>query len=304
MTRFRRHVLLLVILAIPLLLLTDRPNLDRPAHTGSWLLAGDAWVRSVEGGWSDGPTVVLLHGYGESLVAWRGIFDQLASRFHVMALDLPGSGESQKPDSGYSLQDMTRRLEDFLDRNTAGPLYLVGHSMGGELAAALALEMPHRIRALVLIAPAGFDLAGALADSPVSATEQTLAGWALTARSHLIPDRAPAWIRDPPEITQRDRSDTAYRRAMESTLREFDFRALRGRLHRLQQPTLLIWGRLDPLIPYSVGREIAGQIQCARLVTLDNAWHRPHVEQPDEVAARVLRFLQAPGRICSPPPIS
>lgn len=299
MTRSRRYALALLVLCLPVLLLVDRPNLGEPAHQGSWLRAGDVWVRAVEGGWSDRPTVVLLHGYGESLVAWRGVFDQLTRRFHVIALDLPGSGESQKPDTGYSLPDMTRRLEDFLDRNTEGPLVLVGHSMGGELAASLALAMPRRIRALVLIAPAGYDLAEGLAEGPMSSTQQTLAAWALTARSHLIPDQAPGWIRDPPEITQRDRSDTAYRRAMETTLREFNFRALRDRLPELRMPTLLVWGRLDPLIPYRVGQEMAARIPCARLVTLENAWHRPHVEQPDEVAAAVLRFLRAPARICS-----
>ncbi len=299
MMRTRRQTLVLLGLGMLVLLLLDRPHLHEPAHEASWLRAGDSWVRTIQGGWSEHPTVVLLHGYGESLVAWRGVFDQLTGRYHVVALDLPGSGESEKPDSGYSLPDMTGRLKDFLTRNTEGPLFLVGHSMGGELAASLALAMPRRVRALVLIAPAGYDLAGGLADGGVSPAQQTLAGWALTARSHLIPDRDPAWVRDPAEISERDRSDTAYRRAMEATLREFDFRALRGRLAEIRQPTLLIWGRLDPLIPYRVGGEIRRQIPCAGMVTLDNAWHRPHVEQPDEVAAAVLRFLRAPRRVCT-----
>ncbi|HEX7023798.1 MAG TPA: alpha/beta fold hydrolase, partial [Gemmatimonadales bacterium] len=135
-------------------LLLDRPE-PAPPHRAEWLDAGGVPLRTVRAGTGD-TTILLLHGFGESLTTWRAVFDPLASRMRTVAIDLPGFGGSGKPDTVYSLPAMTERLSRFIDANTSGPLVVIGHSMGGELAASLALARPDRVRLLVLIAPAGF----------------------------------------------------------------------------------------------------------------------------------------------------
>src|SRR5262249_50689692 len=88
---------------VPLLallwILLDRPR-QRPPHQAEWLDAGGVLVRTVRAGSGD-TTLLLLHGYGESLTTWRATFDALASGHRVVAIDLPGFGGSAKPDVPY-----------------------------------------------------------------------------------------------------------------------------------------------------------------------------------------------------------
>ena len=126
-----------------------------PRHRAEWLDADGIPVRTVRAGTGD-TTLLLLHGFGESLTTWRAVFDPLAAHTRVVAIDLPGFGGSAKPDTTYSLPVMTERLSRFIDRWTpSGTLVVVGHSMGGELAASLAMARPDRVSLLVLIAPSG-----------------------------------------------------------------------------------------------------------------------------------------------------
>ena len=275
--------------AILLVVLLDRAPPRTAPHRAEWLQAGDTHVRALRTGTGD-TTLLLLHGYSESILAWRGLVDRLATRFQVVALDLPGFGLSEKPSGPYDLATMTHRLGDFLDRWTSGPVVIVGHSMGGELAAALAMDRPDRILAVVLIAPAGYGLGMGLSDEPLDRTDLRVARWTLLAKHLLVPDDDPAWLAPPPGI-EMNRSDTARDRASEAVFQQFDFTALRQRFRDLKQPTLLIWGRVDPLIPITIGRMIAAELPCGRMVELPNAWHRPHVEQPARVAEEIEGFL-------------
>src|ERR1043165_1088650 len=145
-------LLLAGLAAPPSLVDRRRPS---PLHHAEWLDAGGVTVRAVRAGAGD-TTILLLHGFGESLATWREVFDPLAERHRVVAIDLPGLGASAKPDVSYSLPAMTERLSRFVDRWTTGPLVVVGQSMGGELAASPAPRRPDRVKLLVLIAPAGY----------------------------------------------------------------------------------------------------------------------------------------------------
>ena len=107
-------------LIVPLLallwIMLDRPR-PRPPHQAEWLDAGGVLVSAVRAGSGD-TTLLLLHGYGESLTTWRATFDALAIGHRVIAIDLPGFGGSAKPDVPYSLPAMTERLSRFIDRWT------------------------------------------------------------------------------------------------------------------------------------------------------------------------------------------
>ena len=275
-------------------LLLDRPRSAKATHQAEWLEAGDVKVRTVRAGFGD-TTIFLLHGYGETLLTWRAVFDPLALQHPVIAVDVPGFGGSDKPDRPYTLDVQVERLSRFLDRWTKGPVIVVGHSMGGELAAALALARPERVVAAVLIAPAGLGvgLAG-LVDSVTDSRAEAL-GWYLASRSFLLPDHDPDWLG---EVGRRASyslmTDEAYRRAAARVLREFDFRALRHRLKDLKQPTLVIWGELDPVIPYALSAILESELPCSRLVTLEDALHRPQVERPDTVIAEIRAFVAKP----------
>jgi pimeloyl-ACP methyl ester carboxylesterase len=252
-------------------------------------------VRAIRAGRGD-TTLFLLHGFGESLFTWRAVLDALAERYRVLAIDLPGFAGSEKPDSGYTLATMTDRLAQLLDRSAEGPVVAVGHSMGGELAAALALARPRRVVALVLVAPAGWSVGlGGIADTMYPSKARAI-GWYLSSRAFLLPEHDPDWLGEPDSTAGYTLvGDPAYRNSAARVLEEFDFRGLRGQFGRLTQPTLLLWGTLDPVIPFAVGESVATAVPCSRLVALPNALHRPHVEIPDTVVAEIRRFLARPS---------
>jgi pyruvate dehydrogenase E2 component (dihydrolipoamide acetyltransferase) len=254
-------------------------------------------VRTVRAGRGD-TTIVLLHGYGESLTTWRAVFDPLAADFRVIALDLPGFGVSAKPDVDYSLAAMTARLTSFLEQWTGGaaPLVIVGHSMGGELAASLALAQPERIQRVVLIAPAGYRIGlWGIADSMSSGKARAIGRW-LALRSFITPIHDPGWLAEPDSAARYDPTvDTSYRRVAARVLEDFDFVGLGQGFAAIRQPTLLIWGGLDPVVPFAVADTIAGLIPCSRFLPLPNAFHRPQAEVPDTVIAAIREFIRGDG---------
>jgi pimeloyl-ACP methyl ester carboxylesterase len=272
----------------------DRPW-PRPLHHAEWLDAGGVAVRVVRAGAGD-TTLLLLHGYGESLTTWRAVFDPLAAHNKVVALDLPGFGGSAKPNVSYTLPAMTERLSRFLDQWTTGPVVLVGHSMGGELAAALALARPDRVKLLVMIAPAGYQIGlGGIAGSMSPGKARTI-GRYLALRSFVTPIHDPAWLGEPDSSANYDLTgDTNYSRAASLVLEQFDFVALHSRFHELLQPTLLIWGGLDPVVPFAAGDTLSRTIRCVHFLPLPKAFHRPQAEIPDTVITAIRRFLAKPG---------
>ncbi|HEU4828979.1 MAG TPA: alpha/beta fold hydrolase [Gemmatimonadales bacterium] len=282
----QRYGLPLVLLTlIAVLGLVERVPTGRASHVAEWLQAGDVSVRAVRLGAGD-TTLVLLHGYGESLMSWRAVADRLGQRFRVVAIDLPGFGLSDKPAAPYTLDAMQRRVADFIARWTEGPVVVVGHSMGGEIAAALAIDEP-RVVAAVLVAPAGHALAALVDSLPAS-----LAGIAGAATPLVIPVHDPQWLGEPEDRLRYDPIlDPAYRAATRAVLEQFDFGALRDRFGELEKPVLVIWGRQDPTIPFEVGETIAAELPCATLVPIDGALHRPHQAQPDRVAGAIERFF-------------
>jgi pimeloyl-ACP methyl ester carboxylesterase len=276
-----------------LLLLLDHPPL-RPRHRAEWLDAGGILVRALRAGQGD-TTILLIHGFGESLTTWRAVLDPLAAQARVVAIDLPGFGVSQKPDTLYSLAAQTERLSRFIDRWTQGPLIVMGHSMGGELAAALALARPDRIRLVVLVAPAGYRIGlGWIIDTMYPRKAATV-GRYLGLRSFITPIHDPGWLAEPDSAADYDLTgDPKYTRAAARVLQEFDFVALRSRFQHLSQPTLLVWGGNDPVVPFAAGDSIARLIPCVRFAPLASAFHRPHAELPDTFLAIVRDFLANP----------
>ena len=269
-----------------------QPHRSRPAHRATWVTVDSLRLRVLEAGRGD-TTLILLHGYGESLLAWRLVLDRLSRHFRVVALDLPGFGLSDKPDSRYDYPAYARWLGDFLTQHTQGPVVVVGHSMGGQIAAGLALDHPDRVVAAVLIDPAGAGINTLLTDTGGIASPAT--HWVVSAISFVLPVHDSVWLAEPADARDYEpAADSNTGRSARRVLEEFDFAALRGRFSKLKQPVLLIWGQQDPTIPFTIGQQIAAQLPCRRFVPLTTL-HRPHQTVPDTVAAEMEAFLARPA---------
>jgi pimeloyl-ACP methyl ester carboxylesterase len=270
----------------------NAPVSHRAAHAARWMKVDGLRLRALEAGRGD-TTLLFLHGYGESLLAWRQLLDHFTPHYRVLAVDLPGFGLSDKPLGNYDYPTYARWLGDLLAHEIKGPVIVVGHSMGGQIAAGLALDHPERVVAAVLIAPAGAGISPLLSDTGGIAAPSTQ--WVVNALSYVFPVHDPAWLRDAAAMAGYDpAADSASAHAARQVLRQFDFSALTHRFGELHQPVLLIWGRQDPTIPFDIGQRIAADLPCRQFVSL-LALHRPHQTIPDTVAAAMDTFLRQPS---------
>lgn len=254
-------------------------------------------IRYIETG--HGIPVVLMHGLGASMYAWRKNLAPIAAAgFRVIAFDNRGFGYSDQPATGYDNESYVRLTVALLDSLHIADAVLVGHSMGGAIAAQVAIEHPERVRGLVLIGSAGLG-----AREPIALR---IAGWPLVGRAMvalrgrgMTARLLRATYADPEKVTEADVDQyyaptvqPDYGRALRGVLREFRFDGLLGRLEHVAAPTLLLWGEEDRLVPMGLGRMMAIGIPRAAFLSVAHAGHSVQEEAPDEVNRLIIKFLR------------
>ena len=265
--------------------------------TARYLQVDGTRIRYIDGG--RGAPVLFLHGLGASMYAWRrNLAAVAAAGFRVIAFDNRGFGLSDKPSAPYDNAAYARLVIALMDSLRLTDAVVVGHSMGGAIAAQVAIEYPARVRGLVLVGSAGLGarepLLFRVARWPVlGPAAVALRGRGFTAR--LL--RSTYY--DPGKVTEAD-VDQYYApvaqpengRALRGVLQQFRFTALEGRLDRIAAPTLVLWGEEDRWVPMGLGRALAAGITRSAFVTVPRAGHSVQEEAPDEVNHLVIRFLK------------
>ena len=246
-----------------------------------------------------GTPVVFLHGLGASKYAWRKNLEPIArAGYRVIAFDNRGFGFSDKPATGYDNASYARLTVALLDSLHLPDAVLVGHSMGGAVAAEVAIAHPERVRGLVLIGSAGL---GAREPRLFRVGRWPLLGPLLFAfRGRGLTERLlQATYADPRKVSDVDVdqyyapvAEPAYGRALRAVLLEFRFDALAGRLDHIRAPTLVLWGEADRLVPITLGRTLAAGIPRAAFLSVPGAGHSVQEEAPDEVNRLLIRFLK------------
>ena len=235
--------------------------------------------------------MVLLHGFGGDLNNWLFNTDKLAERRRVLALDLPGHGESSKDVGAGDLAGFAEVLGGFLDAVGVDRAHLVGHSMGGAVALAYALERPERVASLTLVAGAGLgeEINPDYIDGFVAAErrrelkgvlELLFADQGLISRQ-LVDDVLRYKRLDGVEEALRQIAAAMYPSGRQAAL-------LTGQLDRLRAPALVVWGGQDRILPAAHAQALAGR---ARVEVLPGAGHSPHMEAANEVNRLVGGFL-------------
>ena len=305
--RVSRLVLVLALVAggVAALAVYDRP----PVPPGAWLRSaslearyatvGRHRLRYVRAG--RGPAVVLLHGVFSSLYTWKDVFPALAARHDVVALDLPGFGQSDQP-ADLSFEDLPRAVLGLMDALGIARAALVGNSMGGAAVAVVAAEREERVADLVLIDAAGFNLGPSerpgmvsLAMSGAGVVFARLPGKRLAVEASLK-----QVFHDPALVTPERLSEylaAASRPGTFSAIRSLGA-SLAGRealvaraLPRIEAPTLVLWGDDDRWIPLAHADRFVSAVPGARKVVIPGCGHVPQEEKPAEVARLLLQFL-------------
>ena len=271
------------------------------------VIGGHRWVYA----WSDdapkgAPTIVMVHGFTGSKENWYPLAQRLRGRYRLLIPDLPGWGESERQpggDYGYSAQ--AAHLAQFIEqvarrRGGKGGIVLLGHSMGGGIAALTAARHPQLVDRVGLLDASGllfeenrFGLDVLAGDNPFAVHD------ASTLRSYIDllfhRDEAKPWIPWPASngLIARRRRDATFEQAVLDDIGRGPERFAPGdEAGNIRQPALLLWGRQDAVIDPSALDLYAAKMPQASRVLVDNAGHMALMEQPDAVADAVIALIE------------
>jgi pimeloyl-ACP methyl ester carboxylesterase len=255
--------------------------------------------------------LVLLHALGTNWRVWKPVLPALAAQHDVLAVDLPGFGESEpialRPHASLTIAAVADAVEAELDARDIATAHLVGNSVGGWVALELATR--GRARSVVALAPVGLGTPQEN-DRTRRIAEQGLAfaravgplGPALARRAvgRLVINIWAAAARRP---WQMDGEDAAYTFA--TLMRSAAFEPLLdwildnepAGLERISCPVLVAWGTADRILPFRQGERFAQRIPGCELVELPGLGHLPMVDAPETVASLVLEFTARHERV-------
>jgi pimeloyl-ACP methyl ester carboxylesterase len=244
-----------------------------------------------------GPAVVLLHGIGANLFCWRQLVLLLSGRFTAVAMDLPGFGQSSKPaDAHYGLDEQVERLRGFFKELGLSQFYLVGNSMGGNIALWYALRHPDQVMATAVIAPATSPEL-----IPLS-TKRWL--WLSRPISFMLTRGAMRWAHGRTvtrkHLVDGDRVEETYKTygGRHEAVRSFLLAAeairdprLARELRELRSPTLILWGSEDKLVSRQVIDGLESALPAAFSDVHIGGGHHLQEDDPHWVAEKIEAFF-------------
>lgn len=248
-----------------------------------------ARVRVFEAG--SGSPLVFMHGAG-GLFAENPFLDKLAERYHVFAPEFPAYGESTGEELLEDMLDFALHGWDVIAALGLTKPCIVGHSMGGMIAAEMACIAPNDLAKLVLVAPAGLWI-------PEHPIPDIFSFLPHEFAQYLFHDRAQGEalltggldLKNPDALKEFYIANSRRMSMAGKILFPIPNRRLSKRLYRLTTPTLLIWGKGDKLIPPGYADYWKKAIPQAQLALIDNAGHMPPYEQPEAFVAAVTKFI-------------
>jgi len=261
--------------------------MEKSVSEGGWLTVQGVHLEVVERG--GGRPILVLHDE-DGLDPKAPFLDLLAARARVIAPSHPGFGHSPDADGIESIDDLAYLYLDLLARQGLRDAILLGCSLGGWIAAEMAVKCTHRIARLILVAPLGIKVGDReTRDIPdiYALPQAEVARLKFHDPSRAVVDYA-ALSDEALTVITRNREATAFY----GWEPYFHDPKLRQRLHRIDIPTLLVWGASDRFVtPGYYGAAYRDAIPGSRLEIIERAGHLPHIEQPEAFAERVRVFV-------------
>jgi pimeloyl-ACP methyl ester carboxylesterase len=255
-----------------------------------------------------GIPVVMIHGFGGSFLNWNKLRDRMKGDYRVIRVDLPGFGLSDLPAPNGDKTDFVQQYRDFMtffiDTLHLDSLYVVGNSMGGMMAWGTAADHPDKVKKLVLIDAAGYDLEKIsnnvarfmkmpfirsffMRGLPLSSSEGSAKKvYADTTKINheSVRNNNMMWNRD--GNIQAACAIVSNKNYPDSAL-----------IAKVQCPTLIIWGRQDQIVPLDHAYRFLRDIKASQLVLFDTCGHCAMIEKPDETAAAIKGFFTSPNSV-------
>jgi pimeloyl-ACP methyl ester carboxylesterase len=259
-----------------------------------------------------GPALLLIHGVGDKSASWEPVHAKLAQRFTVIAPDLLGHGESDKPRADYSLAAFANGLRDLLAVLGIDRVTIVGHSLGGGIAMQFAYQYPHMVERIVLVSSGGVttDVSPALRLAALPMGTEALAMLrlpgalpALQAVGRVVGKKlgCTKFGRDLPDAIrlfeglQKPGALSAFARTLRSVVDgRGQFVTMLDRCYLMQSiPLQLIWGEDDLVIPASHARIAHQAMPGSRVEIFENSGHMPFHDHPARFVEVVERFIDS-----------
>ena len=240
-----------------------------------------------------GPAVILLHGLGGDASNWYGNIGPLSKKYHVVVPDQIGFGRSDKPLINYRVQTLVDFLDGFLKELKIDRASLVGNSLGGWTAAAFALAHPEKVDKLVLVDAAGFSLDKGVDPRTLNALNPATRDGVVQVMSLVFYNKQ---MFSNPAIV-----DVLFARKLAAgdgyTIQRFIDSVALGQdvldktAKGIKQPTLIVWGREDALVPLATGQRYNSEIPGSELLVIEKCGHVPQIEQAAQFNSALISFL-------------
>ncbi|AZZ92200.1 alpha/beta fold hydrolase [Hahella sp. KA22] len=244
----------------------------------------------------NGAPVICLHGAGAGAVTWYPSLGALSQHFHVIAPDIVGYGESDKPDAPYDRPYFSAWLQEFMAALAIPKAHIVGLSQGGAIALQFALDCPDKVDKLVLVDAAALGARPSLRPMvgmiwlnsfPSALANRFFAPSLLFDTDNRDPNHAHYSI----EVLKRPGGKNAFTQGRGAAVTALPEEALR----RIHNETLIIWGEQDQLFAIEHGEAAARLMPNAKLHRIPRAGHLPLMDQPELFNRALLDFLVSPS---------
>lgn len=280
----------------------ERQRLNAGLVHNTAIVAGHHWVVvQADDAPPGAPTVVMIHGFTGSKENWYPLAAKLRGRYRLLVPDLPGWGESErKPGADYGFVAQADRVAAFIRAQSPGkPVILLGHSMGGGIAALVAARYPKLVAKVALLDAAGvrfndnqFGLDVLAGKNPFGVDDAASLQRYIDIVFHR--EAAKPWIPWPASrgLIAKRKQDAVFEQAVLERIGRGPEQFLPGQeAANIQQPALLLWGRQDAVIDPSALDLYAALMPQARTVLVDDAGHMALMEQPRAVADAVVDLI-------------
>jgi abhydrolase domain-containing protein 6 len=251
-------------------------------------------IHYLEGG--KGETILLVHGFNADKDNWTKFAEPLVKNYHVVAVDLPGFGESSRIEAeSYNIASQAKKLNRIVETLGLKQFHIGGNSMGGAISGKYAVEYPEKVLSLALLNTAG-----------IPSAQKSEFRIRAEKGDNLLLVRTPedfkkmiefAFVKPPPipgriidylteqAIMNRDFSDMIFKQLAKEEY------SLEEELFKIKVKTIVIWGNKDRIIHVSSTDVIKKKMPDAKIVILENCGHLPMIERPEDTAKPYLEFL-------------
>ncbi|QLC74552.1 alpha/beta fold hydrolase [Pseudomonas sp. LPB0260] len=261
----------------------------------------DLSIHYYRGGPRDAETILMIHGFAADKDNWLRFARHLSEGYQVIAMDLPGFGDSSKPLASYDVGTQAERVASFVKALGVDRLHLIGNSMGGHIAALYAARYPQQVLSLAL-----FDNAGVSAPQKSELIQRLESG----TGNPLIVEKPGDFERlldfvfvEPPllplhlkeHLGERASANSEhYRRIFDQLVERYI--PLEPELPKIQAPTLLLWGDRDRVLDVSSIEVMRPLLPKPSVVIMKDCGHAPMIERPQDTAEHYQAFLRSTTR--------